>query len=94
MRVSLKDIINRVQKSSLSMGEKEDRFFSFNFPSINQLDLDIRMDDFPEEPAERLSKPMINSMIKIEEEWGNKEKDYDFANQMEFQTDLFYLSNQ
>jgi hypothetical protein len=32
------------------MGEcnKEDRFFGFNFPSINQIDLDMRMEDFGE----------------------------------------------
>lgn len=38
-RLSLKEIANRCQKSSGSMGEKEDKFFNFNFPSINQLDL-------------------------------------------------------
>ena len=76
------------------MGEssKDDRFFSFNFPSINQLDLDMRMEDFGEENMGRHSKHIIGSMIKIEEEWNEREKDYGFGNS-EFQTDLFYLSN-
>lgn len=43
LRISLKDIGNRGQKSCLSMGEKEEKLFNFNFPSINQLDLDMRM---------------------------------------------------
>ena len=45
VRASLKDILNRVHKSSGSMGEslKEEKFFNFNFPSINQIDLDMRM---------------------------------------------------
>ena len=75
MRLSLKDIGNRAQKSSVSMGEREDKFFNFNFPSINQLDLDMRMEDFPEEQGDRISKRMIGSMIKIEEDWGQKDKD-------------------
>lgn len=51
LRASLKEITNRVQKSTGSMGEsnKDERFFNFNFPSINQLDLDMRMEDFNEE---------------------------------------------
>ena len=41
----------------------------------------------------RHSKHLIGSMIKIEEEWNEKDKDYEFGNNMEFQPDLFYLSN-
>lgn len=50
-------------------GVKDDRFFSFNFPSINQIDLDMRMEDFGDENIGRHSKQLIGSMIKIEEEW-------------------------
>ena len=44
-RASLRDIINRCHKSTGSMGEsnKDEKFFNFNFPSINQIDLDMRM---------------------------------------------------
>lgn len=94
-RPSFKDILNRVQKSSGSMGEsnKEDKFFNFNFPSINQLDLDLRMEDFNEDHLSRNSRHLIGSMIKIEEEWSEKDKDFEFGNNNEFQPDLFYLSN-
>ena len=62
--------MNRVQKSSGSMGEgqKEERLFSFNFPSINQIDLEMRMDDFNEEQL-RQGGSVVGSMIKIEEGW-------------------------
>lgn len=68
--MSLREIGNR-GKSSGEMGEgvKDDRFFSFNFPSINQIDLDMRMEDFGDENIGRHSKQLIGSMIKIEEEW-------------------------
>lgn len=83
-RPSLKEIINRVQKSSGSMcdSNKEERFFTFNFPSINQLDLEMRMEDFNEEHMVRPSKEMVGSMIKIEEEWNEKEKDYEFGHNL------------
>jgi len=48
--MSLKDIGNQRGKNSGSMADcnKDDKFFGFNFPSINQLDLDMRMEDFGE----------------------------------------------
>ena len=55
-----------MQKSSGSVGEghREEKFFSFNFPSINQIDLDMRMDDFNEEQL-RQGGAVVGSMIKI-----------------------------
>ena len=40
----------------------------------------MRMEDFNESQMIRQSKQVIGSMIKIEEEWNDKDKDYEFGN--------------
>jgi len=54
----------------------------------------MKLDDFGDENANKRSKKIIGSMIKIEEEWAaSKEKDcYIFGTNTEFQNDFFYLS--
>lgn len=73
---------------------KDEKSVHFILPSINQLDFEMKMEDFGEENACKRSRNVIGSMIKIEEEWaGAKDKDcYNFGPNTEFQTDFFYLS--
>jgi hypothetical protein len=71
---------------------KDEKFFISSFPSINQMDLELRIDDFPEGQENRYSKAVLGSMVKIEEEWNAKEKGDGFSANDDLQNDLFYLS--
>lgn len=59
---------------------KEDKG-SFVLPSINQLDFEMKMEDFGDENVCKGSRNVVGSMIRIEEEWaGKQEKDcYNFG---------------
>ena len=50
------------------------------------------MDDFGDGQQNRYSKVMVGSMVKIEEEWNDKEKGDGFSASDDIQNDLFYLS--
>lgn len=46
----------------------------YSFPSINQMELEIRMED----RENHGSRVMVDSMLKVDEEWMGKEKMDDF----------------
>lgn len=76
---SLKEITNRVQNGGSMKSindqvvrEREEKYFISSFPSINQMDLEMRIDDFPEGQENRYSRVVLGSMAKIEEEWNDR----------------------
>lgn len=45
----LKQITAKVENCGESLGDvnKDDKYFMYSFPSINQIDLEMKMEDFP-----------------------------------------------
>lgn len=61
--VDLSELTNKIE----NLGDiiKEDKCCSYSFPSINQMDLEIKIEDFQNDKENGCSRMMLGSLMKV-----------------------------